>query len=271
MMRSLWTAASGMNAQQQNIDTISNNLANVNTVGHKKERLEFKSLMYQTMERAVLDEANNSNRPVNLQVGHGVKASSSTRIFTQGSLNRTEFPLDFAITGNGFFVIDTGNDTTAYTRDGSFKVSAGADGNSLVTSDGFFVLGTNGERITFPAETLVDSVVVERDGIVTSLGPDGEIIELGQIDIVQFPNPQGLEATGGNRFVQTSASGDPMQESAGEVNVTSSVIQGALEMSNVSVADEMINLIVAQRGYELNSRVITTSDEMLQLANNLKR
>jgi flagellar basal-body rod protein FlgG len=272
MMRSLWTAASGMTGQQQNIDTISNNLANVNTVGYKKERLEFKSLMYETMERANLDEANRTNKPVNLQVGHGIKPSATSRIFSTGSIDVTDYPLDFAIEGNGFFVADLGNDRTGYTKDGTFKISSNEDGNTIVTSDGFYILGVDGEPITFANDLIISEIVVASNGMIFAKNDEGIQEDTGfQINIVQFPNMQGLEAIGGNMMVVTSASGEPMLESEGEVNDLSNLIQGALEMSNVAVADEMINLIVAQRAYELNSKAITTSDEMLQLANNMKR
>ena len=272
MMRSLWTAASGMSSQQMQVDTISNNLANVNTFGYKKERVEFKSLLYDTMQRANLDRANQTGRPVNLQVGSGVRPIATARIFSQGNLQRTEHQLDFAIEGDAFFAIQRDEDTVAYTKDGAFKVSPTDEGLMIVTSEGYPVLGVDDEPIIIPEEVMVRDVVVTDDGRLGYRTREGTQEDLGfQIDLVQFSNPQGLEAIGANLFVVTTASGDPVKESEGEVNRLSILQQGALEMSNVQVANEMVDLIVAQRAYELNSRAIQTSDDMLQQANNLKR
>ncbi len=273
MMRSLWTAASGMVSQQQNVDTISNNLANVNTSGYKKERLEFKSLLYETIKRADLDPVNQTGRPVNLQIGHGVRPIATSKVFTTGNFQNTELPLDFAIEGKGFFVVQHGNNGAAFTRDGSFKISLNEDGSmGLVTSDGYAVLNVEGEAITLPQGYTMERLVVEQNGLLAYTNLQNELEDLGmQMDIVQFSNVQGLESIGNNLLKQTVASGAPIQESAGEVTETSSLRQGVLEMSNVQVAEEMVNLIVAQRAYELNSKAIQTSDDMLQLANNLKR
>ena len=272
-MRSLYTAASGMEAQQQSIDTISNNIANVNTVGYKSERTEFETLMYQTMERADMDPANQTGKPVNLQSGSGVKPVGTARIFTQGSVQVTDYPLDFCIEGDGFFVVDTGGGNLGYTRNGSFKLSMEPDGGgALVTSQGYYVLDTNGEKIIFPEETVMSDISVSSDGLVSVMDEEtGTINEIAQIDIVQFPNTQGIEAIGNNLYVPTVASGQPISEADGTITNTSSIVQGALEASNVSVADEMINLIITQRAYELNSKSVTTADEMMQTANNLKR
>lgn len=273
MMRSLWTAASGMTSQQQNIDTISNNLSNVNTTAFKRERLEFKSLLYQTMERANLDPANSIARPVNLQVGLGTRTVATARDFSIGSLIATEQPLDLAINGSGFFIVGLDNDgeTVAYTRDGSFKLSIDDDGASIVTSDGYYLLDTEGERITLPENLTINNLNISSDGQLSYIDEEGEVEELGiQIGMVQFPNVQGLEAIGNNLFVPTVASGEQILEIEGEV-IASDIIRGFLESSNVQVAEEMINLIVAQRAYELASKSITTSDDMLQLANNMKR
>lgn len=270
MMRSLWTAASGMKGQQFNVDTISNNITNVNTTSFKKERLEFKSLLYQTMERASLDESN-TGKPVNLQVGLGVKPVATSRIFTMGNLQRTEHNLDFAIEGEGFFAIQTGEDEVSYTRDGSFKISTDNGENTLVTSEGYFVLDSNGDRITLPAAVSVKNILVDAAGSIKYTLAD-EIQDTGiSLGVYQFANPQGLEAIGGNLYTTTLASGEPISEIDGEVGKKSSISQGFLELSNVNIAEEMINLIVAQRAYELNSKAITTSDEMLQQANNLKK
>lgn len=270
MMRSLWTAASGMKGQQLNVDTISNNISNVNTTSYKRERAEFKSLLYQTMERASLDDSD-TGQPVNLQVGLGVKPIATSKMFTTGNLQKTEVNTDLAIEGQGFFMIKTGDDEVSYTRDGSFKISVGEGENFLVTSEGYYVLDTNGDPISIPNTVAVSNIAIGEDGKITYKSLDGTIEDLGvNIGLVQFPNPQGLESIGGNLYSTTSASGEAIAEGDGEVN-RSKLAQGFLEMSNVNIADEMVNLIVAQRAYELNSKAITTSDEMLQQANNLKR
>ncbi len=271
MMRSLWTAASGMTSQQLNVDNISNNIANVNTTGYKRERLEFKSLLYQTMERATLDE-NDTGRPVNLQVGHGVRPIVSSRIFTNGSVERTENPSDFYLQGEGFFVVDRGDGDIVYTKDGSFKISIGDGESSIVTSEGYAILDTDGEPITLPENISMSDVNVDENGNITYIDEDGETQDAGiQFDIVQFPNVQGLEAIGNNFYTVTPASGEAIQESEGDTSTVSRIIQSCLEMSNVNVANEMVNLIIAQRAYELNSKAIQTSDDMLQQASNLKR
>lgn len=275
MMRSLWTAASGMTTQQLNIDTISNNLANVNTVGYKKESLEFKSLLYQTMQRAGDTANNQGSSPVNLQVGLGVRPVATARSFTQGAFQTTNSPTDFTINGDGFFVIDIGEgdeQSLAYTRDGSFKLSVEDDGLVLVTSEGYRVLDVDEEPIVIPDDVMADKVTINKDGTFSYVDENGEVQDLGyQFDIVQFSNRQGLEAIGANLFIQTGASGEPMHESEGDVNKLSEVVQNSVEMSNVQVAEEMVKLIVAQRAYEINSKAITTSDEMLSQANQLKR
>ena len=271
MMRSLWTAASGMTAQQMNVDTISNNIANVNTTGYKEERLEFKSLLYQTMERASLDD-NATGQPVNLQVGLGVMPSVSSRMFRNGSVERTDNPLDFYLRGDGFFVVDRGDGDIVYTKDGSFKLSLNGGEPSLVTSDGYAILDVDGEPITLPENITMSNVTVDSEGNITYRDEDGETQDTGiQFNIVQFPNVQGLEAVGNNFYVTTPASGEAIPESEGETTTVSSIIQSCIEMSNVNVANEMVDLIIAQRAYELNSKAIQTSDDMLQQANNLKR
>jgi flagellar basal-body rod protein FlgG len=272
MMRSLWTAASGMISQQHNVDNIANNLANVNTAGFKKERMEFKTLLYETMRRADLDPANRTGRPVNLQVGHGVRPIAVSRMFTMGNLQRTDSAQDFAIEGPGFFVVQRGFDDYKYTRDGTFKYAPTDMGLMLVTSEGYWVLGTNDEPIIIPLEVPLSEVLVAEDGSMYFSNAQNEFEDLGfRIQLVQFPNVQGLEAVGSNLYAATISSGQPLMEADGEVNTFSRLIQGSLEMSNVQVAEEMVNLIVAQRAYDLNSKAITTSDDMLNTANNLKR
>lgn len=272
MMRSLWTAASGMITQQQNVDNIANNLANVNTAGYKKERMEFKTLLYETMKRADLDPANRTGQPVNLQVGHGVRPIAVSRIFTTGNLQRSDNPQDFAIEGDGFFVVQRGPDDIKYTKDGTFKLSPTDEGNMLCTSEGYPILGIDDEPIIVPPEVVYSDVTVDETGRFLYLDSEGEFVDLGfQLKMVQFPNVQGLEGVSSNLLAETVASGRPMSEVDGEVNRNSRIRQGVLEMSNVQVAEEMISLIVAQRAYDLNSKAVTTSDDMLQTANNLKR
>jgi len=275
MMRSLWTAASGMNSMQMNIDNIANNMANVNTTAFKSERVEFKSLLYQTMQRADLDPANTGGRPVNLQVGLGVRPVATTRMFTQGNLLQTPNNLDFAIQGPGFFAVQASaeDDTTLYTRDGSFKISANEAGEiMLVTSQGLPVLSVDGEPVVFPDDVRMSSLSIDSDGNFTFMDSEGELQDLGiQLAIVQFSNVQGLEAMGSNLFSVTPASGEAVMEADGEVSERSGVVQGFLEASNVSMADEMINIITTQRAFDFNSRVIQASDEMLQGAANLRR
>ncbi len=275
MLRSLWTGAQGMKAQQLNVDTISNNLANVNTTAYKKERAEFKSLLYQELSKSTIGAASDINKPVNLQVGTGVTTVGISRNFIQGSMQTTEQMNDFALLGDGFFMVENGQDadgnpSIAYTKDGSFKLSATEDGQlMLVTTDGYPVLSTEGERIMFDA---AEEYSVDNAGTFFGMGDDGNLEELGfSFGVAQFMNPQGLNSIGNNLYTVSPASGQPMLESDGETPTLSTIKQGYLEMSNVEVAQEMVNLIVAQRAYEMNSKSITTADSMLQVANDLKR
>jgi len=272
MMRSLWTAASGMTAQQTNVDLISHNLANVNTTGFKRERMEFQSLLYQTMRRATMDPATDIMGPTNLQIGLGVRPIATSRDFEMGNLERTDGLTEFAINGPAFFAIQRDLDTVVYTRDGSFRLSP-VDGDlMLVTSEGFPVLDVGGDPIVIPGEVNVSTMSVTDDGTLMFTSVDGETEDLGiQFALVQFPNVQGLEAIGRNFFIQTGASGEPLMEADGETVVISSILQGFLESSNVNLAEEMVRLIIAQRAYEVNSRAIQASDDMLQQANQLRR
>lgn len=266
MMRALWTASSGMKAMQFNVDTISNNLANVNTTGFKKEKAEFEDLLYVTMERAYMME--NQGRPVNLQVGHGVVSRAVSRDFTGGSLQQTENQLDFAILGNAFFSIRYADGKIYYTRDGSFKLSVTEDGNMLTTSRGYPVLDENAEPIYFNYP--LDQMVVSEQGDVSYKDEDGLLVPTGQrIGLFKFNNPQGLESIGGNLYSENSASGFAIYDN--EIGEPSILRQGYLESSNVQVVEEMVSLITAQRAYELNSKAITTADEMMGMANSLKR
>lgn len=264
MMRALWTASTGMMAQQLNVDTISNNIANVNSIGYKKARIEFKDLLYETMEKGMVKDG--QGKPVNLQVGHGVKVAASTRFFSQGNMDRTENPYDLAIDGPGFFKIAGPNGEEQYTKDGSFKISVDGDTMKLVTSDGYFVQGTNGD-IDLGAN--VKDVIIDESGLITVRRTDETLEEVGSLTIATFVNPAGLESIGKNLYKTSLASGEAFD--AAEDGSGGGVLQGYLESSNVQVVEEMVKLIQAQRAYEINSKSIQTADEMLGMANNLRR
>ncbi len=276
MIRSLWTAASGMIAQQTNVDTISNNLSNVNTVGYKKQTAEFKSLLYQTIQTKSTS-ANSEEKPIGAQVGLGTRNSSITSHYTQGVFTTTNSVTDFAISGSGFFAVKDLDGEILYTRNGGFVPAVTADdGLGLCTTEGLPVLDSNGEPIIFPKNpdgTNIDITKVTVDTLGNICYPDEQNnpasmdITLG---IFQFANPSGLEKLGNSLLRETSASGQAISEQ--EEGVTKSEIrQKTLEASNVQVVDEMVNLIVAQRAYEINSKAIQAADDMLQQANNLKR
>lgn len=273
MMRSLWTAATGMTAQQYSIDTISNNLSNVNTAGYKKETAEFKTLLYQNLQTRTTS-ANGDNKPISAQVGLGVRNASITSHYIQGPIQTSDEPFDFAINGDGFFQVRTLDGGYAYTRSGHFQMADAGNGNfKLCTTDGLPVLDEDGREIVFDGtEINVEDLSVDENGNFFITGADGnqEITEF-TLGLYQFTNPSGLEKGGSTLLYETEASGVAMNESDYTELSKSVIRQKALEMSNVQVADEMVNLIVAQRAYELNSKAITTSDEMLQTANNLKR
>jgi flagellar basal-body rod protein FlgG len=260
-----------MIAQQQNVDVIAHNLSNVNTSGYKKERMEFKTLLYETLKRASLDPANGTGRPVNLQIGHGVRPMAVSNIYTQGNLQRTDNPNDVAIEGDGFFVVRRGEDYL-YTKDGTFKLAPTDDGLILTTSDGYPIMSTDEDMIIIDGDIPFSDVTIDESGRFFYTNQAGETTDMGYtLQIVQFANLQGLENIGNNFKQTTAASGPPLREANGETSTQSRILQGTLEMSNVYVADEMVALIVAPRAYDLNSKAITTSDEMLQTANNLKR
>ncbi|WP_026478233.1 flagellar basal-body rod protein FlgG [Alkaliphilus transvaalensis] len=264
-MRALWTAASGMKAQQLNMDVISNNLANVNTTSYKKQKVEFKDLLYANLSKSNLNDG--VGKPVNLQVGHGVMPVATSRSFLTGNLDRTENPLDMAISGDGFFAIEGPNGDLFYTRDGNFKLSVDGVERKLVTADGYTVLSEFDDEIILE-EDLNDFSVSEL-GVITAKDAEGEVIEIATIKLVKFINPEGLESIGKNLYKPTVASGEeiPME---GE-DRTSNILQGYLETSNVQIVDEMVRMITAQRAYEINSKAIQTGDEMLGIANNLRR
>lgn len=262
MIRALRTAASGMIAQQLNVDVIANNLANVNTTGFKRSKLEFQDVLYQSLRPAGVASGGTALRPVALEIGHGTRATSTERLFTQGNITPTGNPLDLVIEGRGFFEVLQSDGTIAYTRDGSLKM----DGEgSLVTSDGFIVQ----PEISFPEGTSSISISVE--GIVSVLvsGSD-EPQDIGQFELVRFANPAGLQAIGRNLYLRTAASGDPLAGNPGQDGL-GGLNQGYLEMSNVEVVEEMVKMIVAQRAFEISSKAVQTSDQMAELANNLKR
>ena len=289
MMRSLWTAASGMREQQTNVDTISNNLANVNTAGYKTQQASFKSLLYQNLQ-SYSTNANHEQKPVAAEVGLGTRTAAVTTMFTQGSMLASDNPFSMAIEGDGFFQIKNSKGELLYTRDGNFAVSPTAKGNLLCTSDGYAVLDSYGNEIYLPQEfqyknkegELVTKKVSSADLQVDSEGyiafPDesgnarimvdnqNRQIRLG---LYQFSNPAGLEKLGANNYAITTASGAAISENDIAFN-QSKIHQRYLEGSNVDTANEMVNLIVAQRAYELNSKAIQTTDDMMQQANQLR-
>ena len=264
MMRALWTGASGMIGQQFNINTIANNLANVNTTGFKKNRTDFEDLLYQTNQLAGTPATELTVYPTGIQMGAGVRVSATPKEFTQGPLQSTGNVSDMAIEGEGFFRVLNLDGSYAYTRDGSFKID---DNGQLVTSDGYKVL----PELVLPPNFVRDSLAISQDGRVTVkvAGNDNPIL-VGQIELYRFVNPAGLEAVGQNLFKVTNASGNAIAGRPG-FDGMGRVEQKFLEMSNVSVVREMVDMIVAQRAYEMNSKTIQTSDTMLGIANNLKR
>lgn len=264
MVRSLWTAATGMNGQQSNIDAISNNLSNVNTTGYKQQRVEFEDLIYQTVKTAGTPATEDTVTPVGIQQGSGVKVGATQRIMTQGSLQATNVDTDVAIVGEGFFRVLKYDGSYAYTRDGSFKVDSNGQ---LVTNNGLRVM----PEIILPEGYLVSTLSITQTGRVSVKVNDGnEQIEVGQLELYRFPNPVGLQAEGDNLFKVTNASGEPIAGRPGYEGF-GDTRHKFLEMSNVSVVNEMVQMIVAQRAYEFNSKAIQTSDNMLSTAVNLKR
>lgn len=271
MVRSLWTAATGMIAQQTNVDTIANNLANVNTNGYKTQVNEFKSLLYQNIQTRTTS-ANGENKPGSAQVGLGVRNASISSIFRQGNQLASESDTSFFIDGKGFFAVRADDGNTYYTRNGNFQFSLAADGNMLATSEGYPVLDNQGRAIIINSNYVVSRITVSKDGGLYYPDANENLQPMGiTIGVFQFNNPNGLDKLGDSLYQQTAASGAAINEATNNAVEKSSVIQGYLEGSNVQVVDEMVNMIVAQRAYELNSKAITTSDEMLQQANNLRR
>ena len=261
-LRSLWTAASGMQAQALNIDVISNNLANVNTSGFKRSRADFQDLLYQNLRIAGAASSSGTEIPTSNQIGLGTKVAAVAKNFSQGDYKQTGNELDLAVDGRGFFQITTPEGEIAYSRAGSFKLDG--DGN-VVTSDGYLLE----PQITIPSNAI--QLTVGPDGTVTVMNA-GELTpsEVGKIETARFANPAGLNATGKNLFMESETSGSPTTGTPGEDGL-GTITQGYLEMSNVNIVEEMVYMIMAQRAYEINGKAIQTSDEMLQMANNVKR
>jgi flagellar basal-body rod protein FlgG len=265
MMRALSTAATGMVAQQYNLDTIANNLANVNTTAFKQQRAEFHDLIYQMLAPSGAAGASAQKKPGAVQIGLGSKLAATSQNLAMGSMEATGNPLDIAIHGEGFFVVTRPDGSLAYTRDGAFKLSADGTNGTLVTADGYFL----DPRIDIPLG--IQSLTISEDGVISGI-PVGanEPQEIGRITLATFPNPSGLTRIGQNLFVAGGASGDativtPGQEGSGHLQA------GFLESSNVQIVEEMVRMILAQRAYEINSKAVQTADEMLGILNNLKR
>lgn len=260
MLRGLWSAASGMAAQKLTIDVIANNLANVNTVGFKKSRVDFQDLMYQTITQAGSRTSGGGQIPSGIQVGMGAMPVGVQKMFLQGDFKETKNELDLAIEGNGFFKVISGEEER-YTRAGNFKLDS--EGN---------IVTPNGDKLqpemTVPTNTV--SIKVDKTGVVTAFDPYGEGTTLGTIELYTFPNPAGLKSVGHNLYQQTDASGEAVSGTPGSDGV-GTIIQGFLEISNVDVVEEMIGMIMAQRAYEINSKAIQTADNMMQIVNNIKR
>ena len=262
MVRSLFTAATGMIAQQTQVDVTSHNIANVNTMGYKKNRAEFADLMYQVMSYAGTPTSTTTTHPTGIEVGLGVRPQAITKIHSQGYFKETGNNLDMVIAGNGFFQVQMPDGTTAYTRNGAWKLDS--DGN-IVNDDGLQLV----PNITIPADATQISIGI--DGTVSVLQPGAqEMQQVGQVEIVNFINPAGLHSSGDNLFLETGASGAPIIGIAGQDGL-GQIKQGFVEMSNVQLVEEMTELITGQRAYEANSKAITTSDAMLQTTNELKR
>jgi len=263
MIRAMGTAASGMKAQQMNIDTISNNLANVNTTGYKRSHTEFQDLLYEKVMPGGQIDAEGKALPSRVEVGHGVKLVATNKNFSQGTVVSTGNPLDLMVEGDGFFQLRMPDGTIKYTRDGSFKMDAD---RNIVTASGYRM-----EPAIIVPEDAVE-LAVSRDGIVSVMvaGDDANVQEIGQIEMARFPNASGLAARGGNVFAESPASGNPILGSPG-LDGIGETASGFLEMSNVETVDELVNMISAQRAYELNSKTITMADEMMQTVNRLKR
>lgn len=260
MLRGMWSAASGMAAQQMTIDVIANNLANVGTISFKKSRSEFQDLMYQTVNQAGSRTSGGSQIPTGIQIGMGTMPLGVQKMFMQGDFKETKSELDMVIEGNGFFKVIS-NDIELYSRAGNFKLDS--DGN---------ICTPNGDKLqpemSVPSNTV--SINIDRSGTVTAFDPSGQGTALGEIELYTFPNTAGLYSLGHNLYRTTDASGEAIAGTPGSDGL-GTIVQGFIEMSNVDVVEEMVAMIMAQRAYEINSKAIQTADSMLQIANNLKR
>ena len=255
MIRSLWISKTGLDAQQTKMDVISNNLANVSTSGFKRSRAVFEDLLYQTLRQPGAASSQQTQLPTGLQIGTGVRPVATERVFTQGNLQQTDNNKDVAIQGNGFFQVLLPDGITAYTRDGSFQIDAQGQ---LVTSSGYAVQ----PAITIPADA--QTLTIGRDGVVTVTQPgSAQPVQVGALLLATFANPAGLESKGENLFLETAASGNPTGNEPGS-NGAGTLVQGYTETSNVNVVEELVSMIQTQRAYEINSKAITTSDQMLQ-------
>ena len=258
MNPALWVSQTGLTAQDRQLNTIANNLANVNTVGYKKDRVVFEDLFYQVQRQPGSSNAENSELPAGLQLGTGVRVAGTQKVFTTGAIETTSNPLDMAITGGGFFQLTMPDGTSAYTRNGQFHVNA--DG-ILVSASGYAME----PEITIPEDAV--SVTIGDDGTVSAtLTGQVDPEEVGQITLTNFVNPAGLTAIGMNLYQETPASGDALETTPGE-DGTGILKQYALEISNVNMVEEMVSMITAQRGYEMNAKVISATDDMMQYAN----
>ncbi len=262
MIQSLYSGASGMEAQQLNLNVIANNLANANTTGFKRSKIEFQDLLYQRPRTAGADAGNGNVLPTGTELGNGTRVVATTKVFTQGQLKQTGGELDLAIDGDGFFKIQRADGTEVYSRDGTMKFDSQG---KVVTSDGLTVVG-------MPGLTDAKGIVVSPNGTITYVDKTGKQVTAGAVQLFRFPNPSGLRSMGGNLYEETPSSGAPQ---AGVPGVPGSgigpLVQGFLESSNVNIVEEMVNMIQAQRAYEINSKAITTSDEMLGQMSQLKR
>jgi flagellar basal-body rod protein FlgG len=262
MIRALWTAASGMQAQQKNIDVVAHNLANVNTTGFKRSRADFQDLIYQNLKSTGSPATNATQVPTGIQIGLGTRLAAVTKIFAPGDFSQTGNELDIAIEGEGFFQIQQPDGSTGYSRAGTFKRDS------------------QGRVVTVDGNPLLPEIVIPTNAIKVNVGSDGTVsvqqagqtatTTVGSIQLASFSNPAGLSAQGKNIYIPTDSSGNATTGTPGQ-NGLGSVAQGLLEMSNVNVAEEMVNMIVGQRAYEINSKAVQASDEMLQTANNMRR
>jgi flagellar basal-body rod protein FlgG len=263
MIRALYSAASGMNAQQTNVENIANNIANANTAGFKARRAQFQDLLYQNMIQPGAAATQQTIVPTGLQLGLGTRAVSNEVIFTQGSFSQTDNPLDLVIQGNGFFQVRRASGDLAYTKAGTFHLN---NTGQIVDPNGNLL----DPPITVPQNAL--SLTIGSDGTVSYTLPGQTAAQqAGQIQLANFANPSGLNSIGGNLFQQTDASGDPIIGAPGGQDGMGTLLEGFLEQSNVSIVQEFVNLIVSQRAYEANSKVVKAADEMYQQVNNLKQ